>query len=231
MSSRLSGKTAIVTGASKGIGRAISLALAKEGANVVVNYLSNAASANEVVSQIGQDRAIAVGADVSDLAGGKTLIAETMTRFGQIDILVLNAGLMVQNGSLENTIEEDFDRLYKTNVKGPYFLIKVNRPLITDLSRELFDRRYVGSKSPPHRGRESPTLLHFPDRSIRYNTQLPPLRVHKGRRGADDARLGQRPRKARCHGQHHLPWPNWYRWLLRGQDGTAAQDNRVVESE
>lgn len=125
MSGRLAGKTALVTGASKGIGRACALALAKEGANVVVNYASNAAFADEVVKEIGSDRAIAVQADVSSLASGKQLIEKTVEKFGRIDILVLNAGIMAQNGSLANTDEATFDRLYNTNVKAPFFLTKV----------------------------------------------------------------------------------------------------------
>ena len=126
MSGRFAGKTAIVTGASKGIGRAIALALGSEGAQVVVNYLSSGAAAEEVVKQIGPDRAIAVKADVSDIAGGKTLVAQTVQRFGKIDILVLNAGSLLQNGSLADLTEDAYDRLFRTNVKGPLFLVKVS---------------------------------------------------------------------------------------------------------
>lgn len=125
MTGKVTNKTAIVTGASKGIGRAIAIALAKEGANVVVNYLFNAGSAEEVVKGIGSDQAIAVGADVSSLSGGKKLVDETVNKFGKIDVLVLNAGALVQNGSLEQTKEEDFDRVFRTNVKGQYFLLQV----------------------------------------------------------------------------------------------------------
>jgi 3-oxoacyl-[acyl-carrier protein] reductase len=124
MSGRLSGKTALITGASKGIGRACALALAREGANVVVNYLSSESLANEVVQEIGSSRAVAIKADVSDVRGGKQLVEKAIARFKKIDILVLNAGSLAQNGSLANTDEEDFDLLYKTNVKGPFFMTK-----------------------------------------------------------------------------------------------------------
>ena len=121
----LTGKVAVVTGASKGIGKATALALGAAGANVVVNYLSSANSANEVVQAIGADRAIAIKADVSDLNQGKELVQKTVEKWGKIDILVLNAGLLTQNGALADTTEEEFDRLFKVNVKGPFFLIKV----------------------------------------------------------------------------------------------------------
>ena len=123
----LAGKVALVTGASKGIGKATALALGAAGANVVVNYLSSANSANEVVQAIGPDRAIAIKADVSDLSQGKELVGKTVEKWGKIDILVLNAGLLTQNGALADATEEEFDRLFKVNVKGPFFLIKVRR--------------------------------------------------------------------------------------------------------
>jgi len=113
------------TGASKGIGRSIAVALAKEGAKIVINYISSTALANEVVNEIGPDSSIAIQADVSTIAGGKDLIAKTIQAFKRIDILVLNAGLMQQNGSLEATDEAMFDRLFATNVKGPFFMVKV----------------------------------------------------------------------------------------------------------
>ncbi len=121
----LAGKVAVVTGASKGIGKATALALGAAGANVIVNYLSSPNSANEVVQAIGPDRAIAIKADVSDLSQGKELVQKTVEKWGKIDILVLNAGILTQNGALADATEEEFDRLFKVNVKGPFFLIKV----------------------------------------------------------------------------------------------------------
>ena len=121
----LAGKVAVVTGASKGIGKATALALGAAGANVVVNYLSSPNSANEVVQAIGADRAIAIKADVSDLSQGKHLVQKTVEQWGRIDILVLNAGVLSEKGTLADTTEDEFDRLFKVNVKGPFFLIKV----------------------------------------------------------------------------------------------------------
>jgi 3-oxoacyl-[acyl-carrier protein] reductase len=131
---RLAGKTAIVTGASRGIGRAIALALAAEGANVVINYASSARSAEEVVQTIGADRALAVQGDMSDTSAVKTLVAKTVERFGAINILVLNAGLLAADKSLEKTEEGDYERMFATNVKGPMFLTKVSehrRPTVS----------------------------------------------------------------------------------------------------
>lgn len=137
MSGPLAGKIALVTGASRGIGRAIALALARDGASVVVNYVSSAGPAEEVVKQIGSDRAVAIQADMSSLKAGKSLIEQTVQKYGRIDILVLNAAQLAQNGSLEDTTEELFDKLYATNVKAPFFMIKEALPHIPKGGRVL----------------------------------------------------------------------------------------------
>ncbi|KAI9741541.1 MAG: hypothetical protein M1818_004347 [Claussenomyces sp. TS43310] len=138
MSGRLAGKTAVVTGASKGIGRACALALGREGANVVVNYLSSRAQADEVVATIGAERALAVGADVADLGGIQRLVAAAVERFGQIDILVLNAGKLLQRGGLDDVDEPAFDHLYRANVKGPFFTVKEAAKHMPPGARVLF---------------------------------------------------------------------------------------------
>jgi NAD(P)-dependent dehydrogenase (short-subunit alcohol dehydrogenase family) len=115
-----------VTGASRGIGRAIALALAADGANVVINYASSARSAEEVVQTIGAERALSVQGDMSDTSAVKALVAKTVERFGAINILVLNAGLLAGDKSLEKTEEGDYERMFATNVKGPMFLTKVS---------------------------------------------------------------------------------------------------------
>ncbi|KAL4864089.1 hypothetical protein BDV12DRAFT_176689 [Aspergillus spectabilis] len=137
MSPRLEGKVALVTGASRGIGRATALALANEGANVVVNYISSSTAAEEVVSQIGSDRAIAVQADVSKRGDIARLVKETVERFGKIDILVLNAGLLWQKGDLMSISEEDFDKLFAANVRSPLFTVQEAVPHIPDGGRIL----------------------------------------------------------------------------------------------
>ncbi|BCS26890.1 putative oxidoreductase, short-chain dehydrogenase/reductase family [Aspergillus puulaauensis] len=117
----LSGKVVLITGASKGIGKAIAQRLASEGASVVLNYNTDAPSANELVQEIGQDRALAVQADASKLPDLDRLVDAAVTKFGKIDVLIPNAGIMPMR-DLEHTTEEDFDRVYNITVKGPYFL-------------------------------------------------------------------------------------------------------------
>lgn len=120
----LSGKVVLITGASKGIGKATAQRLASEGASVVLNYNTDAASANELVQEIGQDRALAVQADASKLPDLDRLVDATVAKFGKIDVLIPNAGIMPMR-DLEHTTEEDFDRIYNITVKGPYFLAQV----------------------------------------------------------------------------------------------------------
>lgn len=121
----LAGKVIIVTGGSKGIGRAISHRLAQDGASVVVNFSRDASAADEVVTAIGgSDRALAVQADVGSVAGVEKLVAATVERFGRVDVVIPNAGIMPMR-TVGNTTEEDFDRAFALNVKGPYFLAQV----------------------------------------------------------------------------------------------------------
>jgi len=116
---RLSGKVAIVTGASKGIGAAIAKALAAEGASVVVNYSSSKAEAEKVAKDIASDggNAIAVQANLSKREEIERLFAESKNKFGRLDILVNNAG-MYEFGPLENVTEESFHKQFNLNVLG-----------------------------------------------------------------------------------------------------------------
>lgn len=118
----LNGKVAIVTGASRGIGRQIALQLADAGAKVVVNYSSNEAKAVEVVQAIEQagGEAAAIHANIGRLNEVEALFTETLERFGRVDILVNNAGIMGLAPIAEVT-EEMFDRHFDINVKGTYF--------------------------------------------------------------------------------------------------------------
>jgi 3-oxoacyl-[acyl-carrier protein] reductase len=128
---RLAGKVAIVTGASRGIGRAIALRFANEGARVVANYERKAAEAEAVVDDIRSagGEAIAVGADVSSKADVDRLVATTMDHFGRIDILSNNAGIMIAKGVLETT-EEEWDRTIDVNLKGAYLCSKAVAPIM-----------------------------------------------------------------------------------------------------
>ncbi len=117
--SKLSGKVAVVTGASKGIGAGIAKGLAAEGASVVVNYASSKEGADRVVAEIAAKggKAIAVQGDVAKAADVQRIFAETKKAFGQLDILVNNAGVY-QFTPLEEITEEQFHRLFNTNVLG-----------------------------------------------------------------------------------------------------------------
>jgi 3-oxoacyl-[acyl-carrier protein] reductase len=127
----LEGKVAIVTGASRGIGRAVAERFAAEGARVVVNYVAGAEAADAVVAGIAArgGEAIAVRADVTKVAAVAAMVATTLERFGRIDILVNNAGVMFLKGPLETT-EEEWDRTIDVNLKGPYLCSKAVAPIM-----------------------------------------------------------------------------------------------------
>lgn len=121
----LGGKVALVTGASRGIGRAIALRLAGEGAKVAINYAGNTAKAEAVKAEIEQNggEAILVQADVADSNAVEAMVAKVTEAFGHIDILVNNAGI-TRDGLLMRMKEEDFDAVVNTNLKGVFHCTK-----------------------------------------------------------------------------------------------------------
>lgn len=121
----LDGKTALVTGASRGIGRAIALRLAAGGASVAINYAGNTAKAEETKAAIeaAGGKAALFQADVSDSAQVEQMVAAVTEAFGTIDILVNNAGI-TRDGLLMRMKEEDFDAVLDTNLKGIFHVTK-----------------------------------------------------------------------------------------------------------
>ena len=129
---KLAGKTALVTGASRGIGRASALALARMGAQVLVHYSSGVKEAEAVVAEIRKagGRADVVAADLSAPDGPHKLAKQVRAVVGdRLDILVANAGIST-SATIEETTVEDFDRLFAVNVRAPFFLVQQLLPIL-----------------------------------------------------------------------------------------------------
>ena len=127
----LSGKAALVTGGSRGIGRAIAISLASSGAKVVVNYNSNSSAADEVVSAIVEagGQALAVQADVISSTDVERLVKTTHDTFGSVDILINNAGI-TRDKLILRMSESDWDAVLDTNLKGAFLCCKSVAPIM-----------------------------------------------------------------------------------------------------
>jgi 3-oxoacyl-[acyl-carrier protein] reductase len=147
--SKLKGKVAVVTGASKGIGAAIATHLAAEGASVVVNYSSARDGADRVVAEITKQggKAIAVHGDVSKSADVQKLFKEAHTAYGQVDVLVNNAGVF-QFDALETLTEDEFHREFNINVLGPLLATKEALPYFPSTGGSVINVGSVISESP-----------------------------------------------------------------------------------
>jgi 3-oxoacyl-[acyl-carrier protein] reductase len=182
----LAGKTALVTGASRGIGRASAIALAKSGAKVLVHYGRGAAEAEAVVAGIeaAGGRAMAVAADLAARDGPHTLAARVRDMVGErVDILVANAGVS-KSATLEDTTVDDFDRLFAVNVRAPFFLVQQLLPIMPPgssivLMSSLGARAVVGTLAAysATKGALETLVTHFAaafgDRGIRVNAIAP----------------------------------------------------------
>jgi 3-oxoacyl-[acyl-carrier protein] reductase len=182
----LAGKTALVTGASRGIGRATALALAKAGAQVLVHYGRGAAEAEAVVREIRDagGRAEMVAADMAAPDGPHKLAAEVRRIVGaRLDILVANAGVAT-DATIEGTTVEDFDRLFAVNVRAPFFLVQQLLPILGNgssvvLLSSLAAHASVGTLSAyaATKGAIDTLVKHFAaalgERGIRVNAVAP----------------------------------------------------------
>ncbi|MGK9269262.1 SDR family oxidoreductase [Bacillus inaquosorum] len=149
---QVKGKTAIVTGASRGIGRAIAEQLADLGIKVAVNYSSSPEKAEEVVEGIKKKggEAVAIQADLSRVAGVESLFAKTIKAFGKVDILINNAGVNIYQ-PIENVTEEDFDKQFNLNVKGTFFACQQAMKYMEEKGRIInFSTSVVGQMFPTY---------------------------------------------------------------------------------
>jgi 3-oxoacyl-[acyl-carrier protein] reductase len=155
----LKGKVAIVTGSSRGIGRAIAERLGKEGASVVVNYARGADQASQVVSAIeaAGGQALAVQADMSKTADIRRLFERTLDHFGHLDILVNNAGIF-RGAPVAEVAEEDFDAIFALNAKGTFFALQ-------EAARRLEDRGRIVNIS------SCSTAMSFPGFAVYVGTK------------------------------------------------------------
>jgi NAD(P)-dependent dehydrogenase (short-subunit alcohol dehydrogenase family) len=186
VNTNLNGKTALVTGASRGIGRATALALATAGARVLVHFGSDEQAANSVVETIRAAGGLAdkVAADLSIANGPHELARQVRTLVGdRLDILVANAGIS-KNAPIDETTVEDFDRLFAVNVRAPYFLVQQLLPVLGEgssvvLLSSLAARSAVGNLSAyaATKGAIDTLVTHFAallgERGIRVNAIAP----------------------------------------------------------
>jgi 3-oxoacyl-[acyl-carrier protein] reductase len=149
----LSGKVAIVTGSSRGIGRAIAERLGRDGANVVVTYAGNRDKAEEVVSVIktnGSD-AIAFQVDLAKLDDIRNLFQKTLSQFGKLDILVISGGAPRLVKPLAETTEEEFDSVFTFNAKGNFFALQ-------EAAKSMADGGRIVTFSTPYTVQPQPNL-------------------------------------------------------------------------
>jgi 3-oxoacyl-[acyl-carrier protein] reductase len=159
----LQNKTALVTGASKGIGRATALALAKAGARVVVHYGRSAQEAESLVAEIQAKggRADAISADLGTPDGASLLATRVRSIVGdRLDVLVLNAGVSKAARVADHTVE-DFDNLFATNVRGPFFLVQQLLPVLGEGSNIVAISSAVVRTVVGKPGLENPSVLAY----------------------------------------------------------------------
>jgi NAD(P)-dependent dehydrogenase (short-subunit alcohol dehydrogenase family) len=155
-SGKLAGRVALITGADSGIGRAVAIAFAREGADVLVSYLCEDQEAQETahwVEKAGR-RALTIAGDVADPVHCRELIDRALQAFGRLDILVNNAAFQATHESIEEITDEEWDRTFRTNIYSMFYLVKAALPHLKPGSA-IVNTASINSKSP------SPELLAY----------------------------------------------------------------------
>jgi NAD(P)-dependent dehydrogenase (short-subunit alcohol dehydrogenase family) len=155
-SGRLTGKAAVITGADSGIGRAVAIAYAREGADVLISYLNEDDDARDTakwVEQAGR-RAVVVPGDLTDPAHCRAVVDRAVQEFGRIDVLVANAAFQMSYESIEDIPDEEWDRTLATNLGGFFYLAKAAVPHMPEGS-SIIGSSSVNSDSP------NPTLMPY----------------------------------------------------------------------
>ena len=129
--SSLEGAVAVVTGAGRGLGRAIAEELGGGGAKVVVNYANSEGPANEVVEKLGGDNAVAIQADVSDAEQATSLVEKSIEQYGRLDILVNNAGITIDK-TMKKLSNEEWNEVIQTNLNSCYYTVKAALSTFTE---------------------------------------------------------------------------------------------------
>jgi NAD(P)-dependent dehydrogenase (short-subunit alcohol dehydrogenase family) len=129
-SGKLAGKKAVITGGDSGIGRAVAIAFAREGADVMISYLSEDEDAKKTLSYIeeAEKKAVSIKGDISEESHCKAIIQKAVDEFGRIDILVNNAAYQMARESLEELSSEEWDYTFKTNIYAMFYLCKAAKP-------------------------------------------------------------------------------------------------------
>eukprot|EP00842_Homolaphlyctis_polyrhiza_P003108 jgi/Hompol1/3799/HPOL_006787-RA len=200
----LTGKVALITGASRGIGRATALKLASLGASIAVNYASNADAANEVVNLIKAlgtgAKAVALQADVGNPQDAHRLVSETVAHLGRLDILINNAGVFL-GGPLTSFSEADYKKTIDTNIHGTYYVtqaaVKViqdhgaivnTSSIVTKTPLEFPTSAYILSKGAVEAFTRA-IAMELAPRRIRVNTVSPGFTLSDMSRSGGDALL------------------------------------------
>ncbi|HEY4470222.1 MAG TPA: SDR family oxidoreductase [Stellaceae bacterium] len=155
-SGKLAGRTALITGADSGIGRAVAIAFAREDADILISYLEEHEDAQETarwVEQAGR-RAVLMAGDVSDPAHCKKLVTRAVEEFGHLDTLVNNAAYQMTYQSLDEISEEEWDKTFRTNIYSMFYLAKAAVPHMKPGSA-IVNTSSINAKSP------NPTLLAY----------------------------------------------------------------------